>query len=230
MIQETLQLTAPSTRSTLHLGLGADPKLLQIAVQLRSVRLSAAKAVSIMVIPVSEGQSAWPVTREIGAALQQMREGPVLAVDLNAALSPTSSSLSGSDPQVDAGNELTFGSDGELSPAWTSLFGKGDCTTLTIARLNAMDGGSLPVGERLSLFLAQAKRMFQYTLISGATLQNGVASLMTAPMCDKTILLAGRGEAKIGEISRAKNTLLTAQADLLGFIFDETPSKAHRKR
>jgi len=188
---------------------------LRIAAHLRSVRGSSADAMSILFAPATPWHDVRNVVREVGQGLQQLREGPIVAVELF----PKNT--------ADAGEksiEVALEPDNELiSRAWAHLAGDLNASSLTYARIALPTGSALPVAERLSLFLSQAKRAFRFVLLSGHDLQSGVASVLAAPLSDGVVLCAAKGQTTYAELNRAKASLTLAQAKPLGFVLDESP-------
>lgn len=222
MISLQSSIAAAKAKELRSASLEADVRAVRVAAQLRAVRANSSDALSVLFAPATPGHDVSLVVREVGLGLRQLREGPIIAVELF--------------PQTEApasrdAIEVALEPDNELvSRAWSHLAGELAADSLTYARIALPTGSALPVAERLSLFLAQAKRAFRFVLLSGQDLQSGVASLLAAPLSDGVVLCVARGLTTAAELKRAKTSITVSQAKPFGFVMDETPTMLKNRK
>lgn len=201
----------------------ANPQVLTIAAQLRSLRLPGNNdCISLLAVPATPGMSAALFAAELATALPQLNEAPVLVVDLGL---PGHSPLllEAASDEVQISRELAV-----AEPAWADEICNGAAgSSLVYSRLKS-DHTSILTSPEFTFFMSRARRSFRYIIFQGPAPQVSVESVLAAYYVDGVLLTVGAQATSVAEAREAQKLLSRTGARLLGFVYDHNPPVARK--
>ena len=173
--------------------------VMRIAAQVRAKRASAPTS-SVLVCPVSSGCSAAELVYSLAAALAEMKESPVLILNLAPPATRQAGHLMGT-PLVE-GASLEQGS-------------------ITVAGLSIeQDALEFITSPEFKETMEAAQAQFAWVVVHSRSVVDSVEALVAADSCDAVILSVAAGRTTRSEMLAVSREFQRSKASVLGFALD----------